>query len=107
MVRGRLLNGNPPGNPHSSPRCGAKAKSTGRPCRAPGVKKPGGQYGRCRVHGGKSRGPVTAAGLERSRKARWVDGYYSVEQKEQRRAEMAEVRSYIHTLRALIDRPPS
>ena len=30
--------------------------------------------GRCRLHGGKSTGPRTRAGLERSRRARWSHG---------------------------------
>ena len=35
--------------------------------------------GRCRMHGGKSTGPRTPEGLERSRKARWVHGERSAE----------------------------
>jgi hypothetical protein len=35
--------------------------------------------GRCRLHGGKSTGPRTADGLERSRRARWVHGARSRE----------------------------
>jgi hypothetical protein len=31
----------------------------------------------CRLHGGKSTGPTTGAGLERSRRARWKHGAYS------------------------------
>jgi hypothetical protein len=60
--RGRLLNGNPPGDPSKSPRCGAKSKRTGLPCRAAGIKKSPGVYGRCRVHGGRSTGPKTPEG---------------------------------------------
>jgi hypothetical protein len=33
--------------------------------------------GRCRMHGGKSTGPRSPEGLERSRKANWKHGYYS------------------------------
>ena len=36
---------------HHSPRCGAKSKRTGLPCKAPAMKN-----GRCRMHGGKSPG---------------------------------------------------
>ena len=36
------------------------------------------------MHGGKSTGPRTPEGLERSRKARWVQGLYSREAREQR-----------------------
>ena len=58
----------------AAPRCGARARSTGCACRNPAMAN-----GRCRKHGGKSRGPVTARGIERSRKARWVHGLYSRE----------------------------
>jgi len=33
--------------------------------------------GRCRMHGGKSTGPRTPEGLERSRKANWKHGKFS------------------------------
>jgi hypothetical protein len=35
--------------------------------------------GRRKVHGGKSTGPRTPEGLERSKRARWKHGYYSRE----------------------------
>jgi hypothetical protein len=35
--------------------------------------------GMCRMHGGASAGPRTAAGLARSRRARWKHGLYSAE----------------------------
>jgi hypothetical protein len=41
--------------------------------------------GRCRIHGGLSTGPRTPAGLERSRKARWVHGERSRETIERHR----------------------
>ncbi len=37
---------------HSAPRCGAHARTTGKPCMAPAIK---GKL-RCRMHGGKSPG---------------------------------------------------
>jgi hypothetical protein len=40
--------------------------------------------GRCRLHGGKSTGPRTPEGLERSRRANWKHGYYSRERKAER-----------------------
>jgi hypothetical protein len=45
-------------------------------------------HGRCRLHGGKSTGPRTPEGLERSRRARLVNSYYTAEAKaaRQRRA---------------------
>jgi hypothetical protein len=57
----------------AGPRCGAQARS-GRPCRAPGMPN-----GRCRVHGGWSTGPKTAAGLARIVAARTKHGRYSAE----------------------------
>ncbi len=33
--------------------------------------------GRCRMHGGPSTGPRSPEGLERSRRARWIQGWYS------------------------------
>ena len=60
-------------------KCGAKTRN-GSPCRQPAMKN-----GRCRLHGGKSTGPKTQEGLERSRKANWKHGFYSAEAKEERR----------------------
>jgi len=68
-----LKNGNPQGNPMNAPQCGAKTRR-GTPCRAPAMSN-----GRCRMHGGKSTGPRTPEGLERSRKANWKHGHYSAE----------------------------
>ena len=34
---GPLRSGNPRGNPNLAPRCGAKARTTGCPCRAPAM----------------------------------------------------------------------
>jgi hypothetical protein len=58
----------------AAPRCGARSKRTGKPCRAAAMPN-----GRCKVHGGKSTGPRTPEGLERSRRANWKRGYYSRE----------------------------
>ncbi|MEX1203623.1 MAG: HGGxSTG domain-containing protein [Dongiaceae bacterium] len=65
---GRLNNGNRPGDLAAVPRCGAHTRA-GHPCRQPAMAN-----GRCRLHGGKSTGPRTAAGLARSRRARLVHG---------------------------------
>ena len=74
-----LKNGNPQGNPMNAPRCGAKTRK-GTPCRAPAMAN-----GRCRMHGGKSTGPRTPEGLERSRKANFKHGFYSAESIAERR----------------------
>jgi hypothetical protein len=55
-TQGPLHNGNPRGNPHAAPRCGAHAR-TGNPCRQPAMPN-----GKCRLHGGRSTGPCTDAG---------------------------------------------
>jgi hypothetical protein len=65
--------------------CGAKTRA-GKPCN--GQPMPN---GRCRMHGGKSTGPRTAAGLEAIRMARTIHGGYS--------EEMREVRELIRTLK--------
>jgi len=43
---------------NAAPRCGARSKRTGKPCR--GAAMPN---GRCKLHGGKSTGPRTPEGL--------------------------------------------
>ena len=65
---GRLRHGNPPGDFRTAPRCGARTRAGGC-CRQPAMAN-----GRCRLHGGMSTGPRTAAGLQRSRAARLVQG---------------------------------
>jgi hypothetical protein len=65
---------------NAAPRCGARAKRTGGlPCKAAAMAN-----GRCYHHGGKSTGPKTADGLERSRKSNWKHGQYSREAKADR-----------------------
>ncbi len=94
---GSLRNGNRPGNPNTAPRCQAHPKN-GEPCHAPAVRN----RRTCRMHGGTGRGPITPAGLERSRKARWKTGWFSREARELRRAEMSEVRQIFRDLRDAI-----
>jgi hypothetical protein len=77
---------------NAAPRCGARSKRTGKPCRAEAMPN-----GRCKVHGGKSTGPRTPEGLERSRRANWKHGYYSREAK----AERSRVRAAMLALRYL------
>jgi len=92
-VRGGLLrNGNRRGDPNTAPRCGAKARTTGCPCRAPAMKN-----GRCRMHGGKATGPRTAAGLARMAAAHTKHGGYSKASK----AVVARVTAFIAEMRAL------
>src|SRR5438132_12171710 len=79
---------------NAAPRCGARSKRTGKPCR--GAAMPN---GRCKFHGGKSTGPRTPEGLERSRRANWKHGHFSREAK----AERSRLRAAILTLRDLCD----
>jgi hypothetical protein len=98
--RGWLRHGNPPGDPNTAPRCTAHAKTTGQRCRGPAVR------GRttCRMHGGTSRGPKTAEGLERSRKARWKHGLFSKQMRDLRRADRQDVQERVRALIELADR---
>jgi hypothetical protein len=77
---------------NAAPRCGARSKRTGKPCR--GAAMPN---GRCKFHGGKSTGPRTPEGLERSRRANWKHGHFSREAK----AERSRVRAAMLALRYL------
>src|SRR5215467_11665593 len=79
---------------NAAPRCGARSKRTGKPCRAAAMPN-----GRCKVHGGKSTGPRTMEGLERSRRANWKHGHFSREAK----AERSRLRAAILALRYLCD----
>ena len=63
-------------------RCGARARTRGG---LPSQARPVKGKTRCRLHGGRSTGPRTPEGLERSRKARWKHGRYLAEAIEARR----------------------
>ena len=99
MKRGRLKNGLPGADPilmRQSPRCGARAKSTGKPCQREGMRRRDGSYGRCYVHGGSSRGPQTPEGKERHRLAVTKHGRRSkafIEQRRQLSAELKRLQS--------------
>src|SRR5438046_3689932 len=64
---------------NAAPRCGARSKRTGKPWQAAAMPN-----GRCKLHGGKSTGPRTPEGLERSRKANWKHGRRSRAANEER-----------------------
>jgi hypothetical protein len=69
---------------NAAPRCGARSKRTGKPCR--GAAMPN---GRCKLHGGKSTGPRTPEGLERSRRANWKHGHFGYQRMVARAGEAA------------------
>lgn len=61
--------------------CGAKARrNKHQPCRQPGMLT----NGRCRLHGGKSTGPKTAAGKRKSARANLKDGMHTRAEKIER-----------------------
>ena len=99
--RGWLRNRNPPGDPQTAPRCGAKTRLS-TACQAPAMPN-----GRCRLHGGKSTGPRTAEGLERCRLARWKHGLYSKEalaEKQQVRALLSSNAQFLRELKQATER---
>jgi hypothetical protein len=77
---------------NASARCGAKRRGGGK-CQSPAMPN-----GRCRMHGGKSTGPRTPEGLERSRKAGWKHGHFSAAAKAERR----EAKAALSALRATL-----
>jgi len=97
---GWLKNGNRPGRFSDAKRCGAGSKRSGEPCRAPACRG----KRRCRFHGGKSTGPRTAEGLERSRRARRKHGAYSVETRQDLERLRAEIRVFLARGAALRER---
>jgi hypothetical protein len=92
---GWLKNGNRAGDFRKAVRCGAKTRQ-GAPCRSPAMRN-----GRCRMHGGKSTGPRTKRGLQRSQKARWRHGRFSRERKEWRARGRVEARQLSRLLAAI------
>src|SRR5260370_141234 len=82
--RGRLRNGNSPGDFAAAPRCEAGTRH-GTSCQCPAMAN-----GRCRLHGGLSTGARTSKGQERSRRGNWRHGFYS-QQPQQLRKEAREV----------------
>ena len=76
-------------------RCGARTRA-GCPCAGPAMPN-----GRCRLHGGKSTGPRTPEGLERSRRARLKHGQRSAEVREASRLR-GEARRVVRDLEMMI-----
>jgi hypothetical protein len=85
--RGMLRNANIPGDFGVAPRCGAKTRS-GTKCQCPAMPN-----GRCRLHGGLSTGPKTAAGIERIRRAKTIHGRASKAAREQSKRLWASIRA--------------
>jgi hypothetical protein len=81
----------------AAPRCGARSKSNGQPCRAPAMAN-----GRCHKHGGASTGPRTIAGLARCRNAAWKHGGRAEVAREAARLR-GEARRVIAAIQAMTD----
>ena len=82
---------------NKSTRCGAKTRRKTL-CLGPAMLN-----GRCRLHGGKSTGPRTPEGLEKSKKANWKHGRRSAETIRQRKESMA-VRRHLKRLLNFMDK---
>ena len=82
---------------NKSTRCGAKTRRK-TPCLGPAMPN-----GRCRLHGGKSTGPQTPEGLEKSKKANWKHGRRSAAAIQQRKKSMA-VRRQLKRLINFVDK---
>jgi hypothetical protein len=91
---GWLKNGNPSGDWTKARRCGALTRRQ-TACQCPAIRN----RRRCRLHGGMSTGPKTAAGLKWSRRARWKHGECSAAAV----AERARIRALFRQARALLD----
>jgi hypothetical protein len=93
--RGQLRNGNRPGDFSRAPHCGAKTRR-GTLCKTRAMAN-----GRCRLHGGLSTGPRTAAGIERIRLAVTKHGRYSQAARAERQQFQTLLRGARETLRQL------
>ena len=93
--RGRLNNGNPPGDFLAAPRCGARTRSGGSCC------QPAMRNGRCRIHGGKSTGPRTAEGRARIGRAQLRHGGRTAEMVALRAAAAASARRILDLVAGL------
>lgn len=81
----------------ASPRCGARTRK-GEACRSPAMAN-----GRCRMHGGGSRGPTTAEGLARSKASTRTHGRRSAESiaiRRQIRAAFVQLRDMVRATNA-------
>lgn len=89
--RGRLaqgLEGGPIEAAWAAPRCGARRKYDGQPCQRPALRG----RKRCALHGGKSTGPTSVEGLERSRRANLKHGMRTREARAEQKRRVVELR---------------
>src|SRR5215469_5021133 len=74
---------------NGAPRCGAKTRTTGQPCKHLARKGPG----RCRLHGGRSTGPKSAAALNAPKTKMTKHGWFSQEAVAARNEQRAVLRA--------------
>lgn len=94
-ARGWLRHGNPPGDLGSVARCGAKTRQESL-CQQPAM-----HNGRCRLHGGKSTGPKTAAGKARQQQVVTKHGGYRKESLMEAREIRSLMREYNRMVREM------
>lgn len=87
---GWLKNNNSPCDLRLLPRCVARSKSSGQRCSNPAMR--GKRV--CWIHGGRSTGPRTRAGLLRSKSANLKHGNYTQENFERRKKINYLIREY-------------
>ncbi len=80
----------------AAPRCGARRKRTGEPCRAPAMPN-----GRCHKHGGASTGPRSAEGMARLRRVPLRHGRRGAEARQAAR-DRSEARKVLAALNCLL-----
>ena len=75
-----------------APRCQARSKRSQEQCKKAAVR--GKQV--CRIHGGASTGPVTAAGRKRCAEARTVHGWETRELRKKRAKKFREMKALVN-----------
>src|SRR5215813_475472 len=73
---------------NGAPRCGAKTRTTGQPCKHLARKG----SGRCRLHGGRSTGPKSAAALDALKAKMTKHGWFGQEAIAARKGQRAVLR---------------
>ena len=83
------------GRDTSAPRCQAQSKRSKQQCRKAAIR--GKQV--CRIHGGKSTGPMTEQGRKRCAAAKTVHGWETRKQREIRAIKFREMKAWVTFLK--------
>ena len=84
----------------TAPLCGAKARTTGEPCKR--LARRG--SGRCRYHGGRSTGPKSAVALDALKKRMTKHGWFAREARDARKEQRAALRALKAAARKMAQR---